>query len=176
MFLRVNRFFVIREIGVYRVRKRGIDRKLTWNRDLQSLSWSWNSPFSHVNLWKMTFSIMKSWCWSLVHCLYLKIYNTKSWNRQFCGVKTWNAPNIFREKHKRHQYVKTTSQLRFGVIMTLSLRDVSAVLSYVIRRCMLSRSTSSMSFLHIKHVKCWWLILWLFCFPNPPNHPTVIFR
>ena len=29
--------------------------KSMWNQDLQSLSWSWNSPFSHINLWKMLF-------------------------------------------------------------------------------------------------------------------------
>ena len=35
--------------------------KLTWNHDF--LSWTWKSLFSHMNLWKMPFSIMKSWCW-----------------------------------------------------------------------------------------------------------------
>ena len=36
--------------------KREIGQKFMWNRDLQFLSWSWNSPFSHMNLWKLYFN------------------------------------------------------------------------------------------------------------------------
>ena len=43
-------FFMICEIGVFHVWKHEIGVKLTWNRDLQSLSWSRNPCFSHVNM------------------------------------------------------------------------------------------------------------------------------
>ena len=47
-----------------------------WNCDLESLFWSWNLYFSHVNLWKMPFSFMKWWCWYIFHDL---VFDASTW-------------------------------------------------------------------------------------------------
>ena len=57
MVLRDNRFIMIREIEVLPAWRHDVGLKLTWNRALKSLSWSWNSHFSHVIWGKMSFAI-----------------------------------------------------------------------------------------------------------------------
>ena len=82
---------MIREIKIFRLLNRP---KIGVTLSFASLLWSWNSPFSHVNLWKMPFWIVKSLYW---HYFFRDLFFAAStWkymtpNREIDHFKAWKC-------------------------------------------------------------------------------------